>query len=123
MKKLFNLRTLFTLIIALTSTCVAQNEIKQNTSQTSLPSANDVFAKHTEAIGGRRAAERIKTRRIEGTAEIAAMNMKGTFEIVDKAPNKSLMTTNLTGYGEVINGFDGSEGGGKDPVQGRTSQA
>jgi len=83
-----------------------------------LLTAKDVFQKYTNAVGGKEAFQKITARTYKGTLEIPNMNITGTFEMFFKAPNKNLVSLNLIGYGENLNGFDGTIAWAKDVVQG-----
>lgn len=131
MKKLLNLFTTSTLFLIFAMTVSAQTakekppEQKPETSRetkTKLPTAAEIFSKHSQAAGGRASAEKIKSRISKGSVELAAMGLKGTFEISAKSPGKSLVLLNFSGLGEVMEGFDGNEGWSKDPIQGLRSK-
>ena len=83
-----------------------------------LPSGEEVFAKYLQAIGGEAALAKFKSRVSRGSVEIAPMGVKGTYEISQKAPDKSAMTMTLTGLGAVRQGYDGAVGWAKDPFTG-----
>jgi len=83
-----------------------------------LPSVDDILAKYVNAIGGKEAFEKIKSRTAKGSFEIEAMNMTGTFEMFAKAPNKSAMKIDLPGFGVVNNVYDGAKGWDSNPMAG-----
>lgn len=72
-----------------------------------LPAGKDLIEKYIEASGGREAYKGITSRTSKGTFEVAAMGLKGTFEMVQAAPNKGLMTIDLPGLGKIARGSDG----------------
>lgn len=131
MKRLLNIFTISTLFLLLTVFVSAQDtrekpaEKKEQPREekTKLPTAAEIFRKYAESAGGRAAAEKIKTRSTKGAVELAAMGLKGTFEITAKSPNKSLVVINLNGFGEIVEGFDGTEAWSKDPIQGLRTKA
>ena len=120
---IFTLITLFAAVVfAQEQDKTVQSEktdaAKTKTEKIKLPSARDVFKSHVKATGGREAAEKVKSRTMKGTVELPAMGLKGTFEMLSKSPNKSIATMNLSGFGEIIEAFDGSEAWAKNPLQG-----
>lgn len=74
-----------------------------------LPSAQAILDKYIEATGGRAAYEKVKNRRVNGTVEIAAMNLKGTVLMEQAAPNKMKFTMDLPGMGKTEQGTDGTD--------------
>lgn len=91
---------------------------KTVTENVKLPTAKKVFEDYIKASGGMKAIEKVKSRSTIGTVELAGMGLSGNFEILSKAPNKSIMTMNLTGFGEITEAFDGAEAWAKNPMQG-----
>lgn len=87
-----------------------------------LPTASEILAKYVQAIGGRAANEKIKTRMMKGTLEIVPMNIKGALETYAVAPNKSYTKMNLQGIGESIDGFDGTTAWSVNPIQGNRNK-
>src|SRR5206468_1625135 len=81
-------------------------------------SANEIFKKYADAIGGKAAAEKITGRLMKGAVGVTPGGLQGTFEIYSKAPDKSLTIINLAGVGEILDGFDGKEGWAQSPIQG-----
>lgn len=127
MKKILNLITISTLFLVFILTVSAQDSKEkpadskpkvERETKTKLPTAAEIFRKYVEAIGGKTAAEKIKSRITKGTVELAAMGLNGTFEISAKSPSKTLLTLNLAGFGEILDGFDGTEAWAKNPIQG-----
>lgn len=80
--------------------------------------AQDIFNKYAEAIGGKEVFAKITGRIYKGSLEAAQMNLNGTFEMFYKFPNKNLVSLNITGMGENLNGFDGTTAWAKNSVQG-----
>lgn len=83
-----------------------------------LPAAEEVFNKYLAALGGEAALGKFKSRTTRGTVELSPMGVKGTYEIVQKAPDKFVTTSNLTGLGTLQQGYDGAVGWSKDPFTG-----
>ena len=95
---------------------VTKLEIKPSAAKT--PTVQEILAKYVQAIGGRAANEKIKSRMSKGTQEIAAAGIKGTFEKYAAAPNKSISKAVIPGVGEITGGFDGQTAWSINPVQG-----
>lgn len=111
MKKHNILAILLALIFSITYQSLAQETAK-------LPTAKDIFKKYSDSIGGKENYYKLTTRIYKGTVEIPAMNVNGTFEMSFKAPNMNLVSLNLGGFGNNLNGFDGTVGWAKDEIQG-----
>ncbi|MCY7375617.1 MAG: hypothetical protein LH472_06555 [Pyrinomonadaceae bacterium] len=95
---------------------VTKLEITPSAAKT--PTVQKILAKYVQAIGGKATNEKIKSRIMKGTVELAPMGVKGTFEGFAAAPNKSVTTMSLTGIGEIIEGFDGSTAWSVNPISG-----
>jgi hypothetical protein len=83
-----------------------------------LPTAEQVLANYVKAIGGAEVLSKYRSRVTRGTVELAPMGARGTMVTSQKAPDKLLSVTNLTGFGEIRQGYDGQVGWAKDPFQG-----
>jgi len=82
-----------------------------------LPSADDVVKRYVKAIGGQDAWQKLTSRQVKGTLDIPAMNLSGTLESHEKAPNKMLHVSVLAGA-SYLRGFDGASGWADDPQNG-----
>lgn len=120
---------IFLSLVALTATGVFAQ--KTETSKTSapadaktavkpekMPTAPEILNKYVQAIGGRAANEKIKTRYLKGTFDLAPMGVKGDVESYAAAPDKSYTKSNLQGIGEIIEGSDGKTAWSSNPIQG-----
>ena len=72
------------------------------------PTVDQVLEKYIAAVGGRAALEKVTSATAKGTLEIAAMGITGTVTLSQKAPNKSLQVSDLSGIGVQREGFDGT---------------
>jgi hypothetical protein len=81
------------------------------------PSADELIAKYVQANGGKDAIQKVTSRQSVGTISIPAMNMSGTIELHEKAPNKMLAVVVLAGAA-FRQGFDGEKGWADDPQNG-----
>ncbi len=101
---------IFASALLLTSVALAQGE---------LPSAEKVFDKYVQALGGKAAIDKHTSRYMKGTIEVPTFGASGTLEQYAKAPDKIVTKSTFEGYGDVISAFDGKTGWGDDPQQGR----
>jgi hypothetical protein len=83
-----------------------------------LPTVKEILDKYAQALGGREAFEKIRTRTMKGTVELAPMGVKGTVEIYQSAPDKSYNKLTLNGIGDIIEAFDGKTAWTINPLQG-----
>lgn len=72
-----------------------------------LPTIDVILRKYVDAIGGRVAHERLKSRVLTGRVELAGSDSWGQLNIYSKAPNKSLTIMNVQPMGQVKHGYDG----------------
>jgi hypothetical protein len=82
------------------------------------PTVDQILDKYVQAIGGRQAVEKITSRVVKGTFEVSAMGLKGEIEVYAKAPNKTLRIQNISGVGEIREGYDGKIGWSQNPMMG-----
>ena len=109
------LKTIVSLIFA--ALLFSANAFAQQTAA-NLPTTQQIFDKYIEAIGGRAANEKIKTRITKSTLELSPMGVTGTAESYAAAPDKSYSAINLQGVGNFIEAYDGTTGWAVDPIQG-----
>ena len=83
-----------------------------------MPTAEQLFEKHAQAVGGKAAIQKHNSRVAKGTFNIPAMGMSGATESYSKAPNKSMSMVTLDGIGTFLQGYDGKVAWGNDPMQG-----
>jgi len=114
--------------LALSAPTLAQSGATQSNSSSqpknAAPSAagavstlDQILDRYVEASGGRDALKKLTTRDSKGTIDIPAMNMSGTVEIRDKAPNKTLATVTIGGN-SFLQGYDGKVAWSSDPQNG-----
>jgi hypothetical protein len=82
-----------------------------------LPSVDEVLAQHVKAAGGETALRRIKTRHLVGTATSDVFGV-AHWELLGKAPDKRLTTTEITGFGTLLDGYDGKVAWSQNPMIG-----
>ncbi len=83
-----------------------------------LPSAEDIVARHIEAIGGEDAVRAHTSSTIKGTFEAPAVGMSGEMTIYQEAPDKGIVRISLPGMGENVQGYNGVIGWAEDAMQG-----
>ena len=88
------------------------------TAAAKMPTVGEILAKYVQAIGGKQANEKIKSRMAKGTVEVLPMGIKGTFENYSAAPNKSMAKVTVAGIGDLVEGFDGTTAWSINPIQG-----
>lgn len=87
-------------------------------SMAKLPSVKEILDKYVQASGGRAALEKIQTRTMKGSVELAPMGVKGTFEYNGAAPDKVYSKITLGGIGDIIEAYDGKTAWSINPLQG-----
>jgi hypothetical protein len=83
-----------------------------------LPSAEQIINKFVQAIGGKAALEKINSREAKGTFELAAMGVSAPVEMSSKAPNKTVMTIDIAGFGTIQRGYNGTVAWENNPQTG-----
>ncbi|MCI0665548.1 MAG: hypothetical protein L0220_31195 [Acidobacteria bacterium] len=83
-----------------------------------LPTIDDILDKSIKAVGGKEAIEKLTSRTTKGSFEIEAMNLNGTFENFQKAPNKKATVISFPGVGTINEVFDGTKGWSANPMAG-----
>lgn len=78
----------------------------------------EVLANYVKALGGKESIEKVKTRVVKGTAEGMGMPAPLPWEFYAAAPNKQLSKVTVTGFGDVLEGFDGQVAWSKNPITG-----
>jgi zinc protease len=87
----------------------------------SLPPADQILDRYVQAIGGREAWKKMTSRISTGTIDVPAMNLSGTIEIREKAPNR-IVATIVFNSAKFSQGFDGSIGWTDDTQNGLREQ-
>ena len=87
----------------------------------SLPPADQILERYVQAIGGREAWKKMTSRISTGTIDVPAMNLSGTIEIREKAPNRIVATITFN-RAKFSQGYDGSIGWTNDTQNGLREQ-
>lgn len=77
---------------------------------TAVPTADEIIAKYTDALGGAAAIAKITTFDKKGTFEMPARNMKGQAETLRTSPNKGLSILTLASGANFEEGYNGADG-------------
>src|SRR5262245_24738911 len=91
---------------------------KTDAKAAALPSADEILEKYVKALGGKEAIEKTTSRSAKGSFEIEAMNLTGTFEHYQKAPDKFANLFTIPGVGGGGQVFDGAKGWDSNPMTG-----
>jgi zinc protease len=81
------------------------------------PSTDQILNRYVEALGGPAAWTKLTSRVSTGTIEVPDMQISGTFEFHEKAPNRMLRVIILNGA-SFRQGFDGTTAWTDDPQDG-----
>lgn len=81
------------------------------------PTVDSILDKHIEAIGGKAALAKLKSRTMKVKMESEALG-SSEGEILAKAPNKQRTRIELANSGTLYEGFDGAVAWGKSPWEG-----
>lgn len=106
---------------ARTSAPTAQSAASSSTSAPAVPSADQILDRYVAASGGRAAWQKLHSRVSKGTIDVPAMNLSGTVEMREKAPNRLIVTVSMAGA-VFSQGFDGTVGWSQDPQNGLREQ-
>lgn len=109
---------LLSFVIVPVALAQGQQKAATDSKPAAMPTADQIVQKYVEAIGGKAAIEKQKSRVTKGSFELAAFGASGTLEIYEKAPNKSVSIANIAGFGVIQEGFDGKVGWAQDPQSG-----
>lgn len=85
------------------------------------PTAEQILNRYVEAIGGAAAWKKLTSRVSTGTIEVPKMQISGTVEFHEKAPNRFLRVITLNGA-TFRQGFDGTTAWTDDPQDGLRSE-
>lgn len=86
-----------------------------------IPTANEILQKYLDATGGSKAWEKIYSRVSQGNVVIPSMNLIGTAEMFEGAPDRALVKIVISDS-TFLEGFDGKVAWSSDPKQGVREQ-
>jgi hypothetical protein len=81
-----------------------------------LPTAQEIFDRYAQAIGGRAAWEKLTSRVSRGTIQVEGLDGTGTLLVYERAPNLQLSVLTLPNGAVVRDGFDGKAPWEQDPA-------
>lgn len=108
-------------LLAWSSMMFAQTAVRPAAASAN-PSVDQILDKYVDAVGGRAAWKKLTSRQSSGTIEVPAMNLSGTFQVIEKAPNRMLSVVVVAGA-NFREGFDGKTGWSDDPQNGVREQS
>ncbi|HEU4712277.1 MAG TPA: tetratricopeptide repeat protein [Pyrinomonadaceae bacterium] len=80
------------------------------TTSAALPAVDDLLARYVEAMGGAAAINKVTSRVIKGTVDVAGVSRGGSFETYAVAPNKSVTVIQAHPMSTVKIGYNGKTG-------------
>jgi len=92
---------------------------KTDAKAAALPTIDEILDKNVKAVGGKEAMEKITSRSMKGSFDLEAFGVSGApVEMFAKAPNKTAMKIDVTGFGVVNRVFDGATAWDSNPMTG-----
>jgi hypothetical protein len=83
-----------------------------------LPAAQDLFARHVQAMGGEAAFKAVHSMHALGRFAIAAQGIGGQLALFSARPARMVYRVTIPGIGRIENGYDGRIGWSISPVSG-----
>ncbi|HXG67075.1 MAG TPA: hypothetical protein VNO70_18370 [Blastocatellia bacterium] len=111
-------RILAIAVLTLLASVSALAQSAEKKPDAAMPTTDQILDKFVQASGGKAAIEKITSRTQKGTFDLPAMGASGTVEIYEKAPNKTVAIIDITGFGVIREGFNGTVAWAEDPQQG-----
>lgn len=84
----------------------------------STPEAEQIMERHIQAVGGREALERLKSRVSIGVSSLPLQSIKGKVTIYEEAPDRRSMEINIPNMGVMKFVYDGKRGWMQHPLTG-----
>ena len=105
-------------LCAASSAVQAQDEAPVKATAKELPTAKKIFEDYNAAVGPKDFFKTCTSMELTGSMGIPAMGMEGPMTMYKSAPDKMKMVIKLPGFGETMQGFDGTIGWSMDPSRG-----
>jgi zinc protease len=86
-----------------------------NKSAVPMPTVDEILERNIRALGGKTALLKVTTRSLKGTVRMSGIAVKIPWQLLAKAPNKSLSLLGASGQAE-LEGFDGRVAWSKAPL-------
>ncbi len=77
-----------------------------------------IVARFIEAVGGEEALRAHTSTTVKGTFGMPAMGVSGDFTAYAMAPDKFLLTINMAGVGDIVQGYNGDVAWAENPMTG-----
>ena len=116
-KSIFPVFAVGAMLASLSSTATSQATALPTTQAAALPPAAGLLAKYGAAVGAPALLKSVAVT-TKGGLSMPAAGMEATFEMLQLAPSRMRMTTNIPGMGPIQVGYDGTIGWSMDPMQG-----
>ncbi len=111
-------RTTTILLLGLMAAISAWAQTTPAAKNEAMPTVDQIIEKYVAASGGKAAIQKFTSRAAKGTFDIPAMGVNAPIEMYAKAPNKTAMILDISGFGLVQEGFDGTVAWSQDPQSG-----
>ncbi len=82
------------------------------------PRAEEIFARHVAAVGGKDAILKLSSVKTTGTMQVVSMGLTAAVETYLAAPNRVAMRITIPGIGDIASGYDGTTAWEVNPMQG-----
>jgi carboxyl-terminal processing protease len=93
-------------------------ELPRRPAFVSTPEAEQIMERHIQAVGGREALERLKSRVSIGVCSLPLQSITGKVTIAEEAPDKRSMEVNIPDMGVMKFVYDGQRGWMQHPLMG-----
>lgn len=105
-------------LCALVTVCSGLTFAAETPAPAGLPALDTVLARYIEALGGRDRLEKLNSRVIEGEVEMSLVPGTFALRVLAKAPDRQLSVITIPGFGEMQEGYDGTNAWVKNPMVG-----
>jgi zinc protease len=112
------MKTTIASLVLVASAAFAAAQTSTPAASPATPALDDVLAHYVEALGGKAALEKVATSSEKGTFEAPDFGASGPIEIYAKTGDKYAMSIDISGYGMVRRGYDGTSGWSDEPQGG-----
>jgi hypothetical protein len=83
-----------------------------------VPKAEEIFARHVAAMGGKEAVMKVSSIKSSGTLQMQSQGITANVEAMSAAPNHTSTRISIPGIGDFTSGYDGSVAWTVDPMRG-----
>jgi hypothetical protein len=82
------------------------------------PNVDQILDRYVQSVGGKDAIEKVTSRTMKGTLDNSDDGTTSPVEVFAKVPNKYLAVIEVPNAGQMVEGWNGDAGWGKDPDSG-----